>query len=151
MMHKDVLDARPEVRSGAHLLVDARAGAAALQKKGAVLGVSGGIDSSVVAALCVRAFGKDKVSGCSCPSAHSSAESLTLGRMLADSLGLEAIVEDIAPALEGLGCYRAQDEAIRSVVPRVRRGLEVQARAAVDPRSDRLNVTADGAEPDGRA
>src|SRR5688572_31036841 len=112
-----------------------------LRRRGAVLGLSGGIDSSVVAALCVRAFGKDKVLGLFMPERHSSDEALTLGRMLADSLGIEAIVEDIAPALEGLGCYRRQDEAIRSIVPQYGGDWKCKLVLPSILETDRLNVT----------
>lgn len=88
-----------------------------LRKRGAVVGLSGGIDSSVVAALCVRALGKEKVFCLFMPERDSSGDSLRLGRLVAEGLGVETLVEDIAPALESLGCYRRQIEAIRSVVP----------------------------------
>ena len=88
-----------------------------LRRRGAVVGISGGIDSSVVAALCARAFSKEKVLGLFMPEHHSSDDALMLGRMLTEHLGIDALVEDIAPALEGLGCYRRQEEAIRMVVP----------------------------------
>src|SRR5215207_6425467 len=74
-----------------------------LRKRGAVLGLSGGIDSSVVAALCARALGKDRVLGLFMPEHHSSDDSLELGRLVAGALGIEAIVENISPALEGAG------------------------------------------------
>jgi NAD+ synthase len=88
-----------------------------LRRKGAVLGLSGGIDSSVAAALCARALGPDRVLGLLMPEADSSADSLRLGRMLADSLGIPAIVEDITSTLEATGCYSRRDEAIRMVIP----------------------------------
>ena len=106
-----------------------------------MLGLSGGIDSSVVAALCVRAFGKEKVLGLFMPERHSSDDALTLGRLLADSLGIEAIVEDIAPALEGLGCYRRQDEAIRSIVPQYGGDWKCKLVLPSILETDRLNVT----------
>jgi|HubBroStandDraft_1064217.scaffolds.fasta_scaffold43398_3 NAD+ synthase len=87
------------------------------KRKGAVVGVSGGIDSSVVAALCAHALGKDRVVGLFMPESESAPESLMLGRLLTDSLGIRAILENITPLLEGTGCYRRRDEAIRSVVP----------------------------------
>jgi NAD+ synthase len=87
------------------------------KRKGAIVGVSGGIDSSVVAALCVQALGKDRVVALFMPESESAPENLELGRMLADNLGIIAVVEDITPILEGAGCYRRRDEAIRSVVP----------------------------------
>lgn len=88
-----------------------------LRRRGVVVGLSGGIDSSVVAALCVRALGKDTVLGLMMPEHHSAGDSLRLGRAVAEVLGIETMVEDITPALEGAGCYRRQEAAIRSVVP----------------------------------
>jgi len=87
------------------------------KRKGAVVAVSGGIDSSVVAALCVRALGPEQVLALFLPEADSSADSLRLGKMLAGSLGISAITEDITTILQAAGCYRRRDEAIRSVIP----------------------------------
>jgi NAD+ synthase len=112
-----------------------------LRRRGAVVGLSGGIDSSVVAALCVRALGKDKVLGLFMPERDSSGDSLRLGRALAAQLGIEALVEDIAPALEGAGCYRRQDEAIRSVVPEYQTGDKFKLVLPSILESERLNVT----------
>ena len=111
------------------------------RRRGAVLGLSGGIDSSVVAALCVRAFGKDKVLGLFMPERDSADESLTFGRQVADALGIEAIVENIAPALQGLGCYRRQDEAIRTVVPQYGPGWKCKLVLPSILEASRLNVT----------
>jgi NAD+ synthase len=88
-----------------------------LRRKGAVIGLSGGIDSSVVAALCVRALGPERVLGLFMPETDSSDESLRLGRMLADRLGIRTVLENIAPILQAAGCYARRDEAIRKVVP----------------------------------
>jgi NAD+ synthase len=87
------------------------------RRKGVVIGLSGGIDSSVVAALCVKALGADRVFGLLMPERECSPESLDLGRLLADSLGVRAATEDITSILESAGCYRRRDEAIQSVVP----------------------------------
>jgi NAD+ synthase len=111
-----------------------------LKRRGVVLGLSGGIDSSTVAALAVKAFGKDKVFGLFMPERASADESLTLGRELADALGIEAVVEDIAPALEGLGCYRRQEEAIRQVFPAYGAGWKSKITLPSILESDRLNV-----------
>jgi NAD+ synthase len=111
------------------------------RRRGAVLGLSGGIDSSVVAALCVRSFGPDKVLGLFMPERHSSDDALTLGRQVADALGIEALVEDIAPALEGLGCYRRQDEAIRTIVPQYGPGWKCKLVLPSILEAGRLNVT----------
>ena len=79
-----------------------------------MLGISGGIDSSVAAALCVRALGPKRVVGLLMPEADSSPDSLRLGRLLADSLGIETVFEDITPILKGARCYERRDEAIRT-------------------------------------
>ena len=140
-MRKDVLalDAEAEIERIAQSLRAQVLGG--FRRRGAVLGLSGGIDSSVVAALCVRAFGKDKVLGLFMPERHSSDDALALGRLLADTLGIEAIVEDIAPALEGLGCYRRQDEAIRTIVPQYGPGWKCKLVLPSILEAGRLNVT----------
>lgn len=88
-----------------------------LRRKGAVLGISGGIDSSVCAALCVRALGPERVLGLFMPERDSSPESLDLGRLLAEHLGISTVLEDVSAVLEAAGCYRRRDEALRTVFP----------------------------------
>src|SRR6185295_13638529 len=88
-----------------------------LKRKGAVLGISGGIDSSVVAALCVRALGAGRVLGLLMPDADSSPDSLRLGRSLAQVLGIDSVLEDVSPLLKAAGCYQRRDAAIRSLIP----------------------------------
>lgn len=88
-----------------------------LRKAGAVVGISGGIDSSVVLALCAKALGPERVLGIMMPERDSSPDSLTLARGLADKFGVETVVEDITAGLEGMGCYRRRDEAIKQVFP----------------------------------
>jgi NAD+ synthase len=87
------------------------------KKKGLVLGLSGGIDSSVVAALAVRAVGKDRVLGLLMPERDSSSETLPLSQMVAAHLGIQTVKEDISDILDAAGCYRRQNEAIKAVVP----------------------------------
>ena len=91
--------------------------AAKMGKRGAVVAISGGIDSSVCATLSARALGREHVFVLILPERDSSARSGRLGRMLADHLHVEHIVHDIAPTLEAIGCYRWRDEAIRAVFP----------------------------------
>jgi NAD+ synthase len=112
-----------------------------LRKRGAVVGMSGGIDSSVVAALCARALGKDRVQGLLMPERDSSSDALRLGRMLAEQLGIRWLVEDVAPALEGLGCYRRQLEAIRMAVPEYGDGWRCKLTLPSLREGDRLNIT----------
>jgi NAD+ synthase len=111
-----------------------------LRRRGVVVGLSGGIDSSVVASLCVRALGRERVLGIFMPEADSDSASLRLGRELAESLGIEAVLEDIAPALEAMGCYRRRDEAIRKVFPEFGPGYKMKIALPSILESDRLNV-----------
>jgi NAD+ synthase len=88
-----------------------------LRRYGAVVGISGGLDSSVVLALCVRALGSQRVLGVMMPEKDSSDDSLVLARRIADQLGVESVVEEMSDALVGFGCYTRRDEAIRRVFP----------------------------------
>lgn len=88
-----------------------------LRRKGIVVGLSGGIDSSVVAALAAEALGPDRVIGLLMPETDSSSESLRLGQALADTYGIRTVVENISGILEAAGCYRRRDDAIRKVIP----------------------------------
>lgn len=87
------------------------------RRRGAVVGLSGGIDSSVVAALCARALGSRRVIGLFMPEADSDPESLQLGAALASTFGIRTECEDITPILAASRCYERRDAAIRSVVP----------------------------------
>ncbi len=87
------------------------------RRQGAVIGVSGGIDSSVVAFLCARALGSERIFILFTPESDSSQHSLRLGRMVADSLGAPSKLEDITPILQAAHCYERRDDAIRQVVP----------------------------------
>jgi NAD+ synthase len=99
-----------------------------LNRLGGVVGISGGIDSSVTLALAVSALGKDHVLGIMLPERDSSPESLKLGKKLAKKFGVKTIVEDISGALEGFGCYSRRDEAIARVI------------SDFDPKSDKAKI-----------
>jgi NAD+ synthase len=88
-----------------------------LKRKGAVVGISGGIDSSVSLALAVKAFGAEKVVGVMLPEKDSSKESKELALKLANKFGVQTIEEDITGALDGFGCYKRRDEAVSAVFP----------------------------------
>jgi NAD+ synthase len=88
-----------------------------LRRTGAVIGISGGIDSAVSFALCVRAFGPEKVIALMLPEKDSDPESERLSRILAKQYGVEPILERITPVLDGFGCYQRRDEAIKKVFP----------------------------------
>ena len=88
-----------------------------LKKTGAVVGISGGIDSAVVVALCVRALGPDRVLGIALPEHESESISEQLARDLSGQFGFELITQDISSGLSGLHCYERRDDAIRQVFP----------------------------------
>jgi len=88
-----------------------------LRKKGAVVGVSGGIDSSVVLGLCVKAFGAERVFALMLPEKDSSPDSLTLAKQLADKFRVNYEVEQISTALDGFECYKRRDEAVKRIFP----------------------------------
>jgi NAD+ synthase len=88
-----------------------------LRRKGAVIGISGGIDSAVSMALAAKAVGPENVLGIMLPEKDSSPESATLAQQLADKFGVKTLTEDITGALDGFGCYRRRDEAVTRVFP----------------------------------
>ena len=89
----------------------------ALRKRGAVVAISGGVDSGVCAALAVRAFGPERVLALILPEQESSPNSESSANALAEYLGIEPLRQNIGPTLEEIGCYRLRDEAVRRVVP----------------------------------
>src|SRR4051812_42950839 len=81
-----------------------------MRKRGAVVGISGGIDSSVCLALSMRAFGSQRTVAVIMPERDSDPESRELATMLANHFDVEPIVENITPILDGFGCYARRDE-----------------------------------------
>jgi len=88
-----------------------------LKRLGAVIGTSGGIDSSVCLALTANAFGPERVLAIMMPEKDSSLESEQLAKELATRFDVKAIKEDITPALAGFRCYERRDEAVRRIFP----------------------------------
>ncbi len=88
-----------------------------LKRRGLVIGLSGGIDSSVTAALAVRAIGKTRVFGLEMPERHSDPDTLSLSSLVAGHYGIVTAHEDISGILEALGFYRRYDAAVQSVIP----------------------------------
>ena len=87
-----------------------------LQRRGAVVGISGGIDSSICMALSAKAFGPEKVTGIMLPEQDSSDDSKNLALELANKFNVKTIEENITKALDGFGCYQRRDEAIGRVI-----------------------------------
>lgn len=88
-----------------------------LRRNGAVVGISGGIDSSVTLALAVKALGSNKVLGIMLPERDSSPESKNFALKLAERFNVQTIEEDITKSLEGFNCYKRRDEAVSSIFP----------------------------------
>jgi len=89
-----------------------------LHRRGYVVAISGGIDSAVSTALCVKAIGPKKVFGLLLPERDSDPDSTLRGKILAEHLGINYLIQDIAPTLEAIGCYEWRDDAIKSLFPK---------------------------------
>src|SRR5881392_1893914 len=119
-----------------------RAHLATMKRLGLVVGMSGGVDSSVCAALAVEALGPKHVLGLFMPERESDPESLQIATVVARQLGIPCVTEDISPVLLGAGCYRRRNEAIRRVVPEFTD--EWGCKLVLPPDrldADRLNIT----------
>lgn len=111
-----------------------------LMRRGVVVAVSGGIDSSVVLALAVRAVGVRRVAALLLPEKDSSPDTLRLGRLAVRHFGVEPLEEDITPVLTAFNCYRRRDEAVRSVIPQFSAGHRLKLVLPSVVQSDRLRT-----------
>ena len=109
-----------------------------LRRRGVVVAVSGGIDSSCVAALAARALGPERVLALLLPERDSSQEATRYGLAQCRALGIRHEQQDIAPVLEAAGCYRLRDVALRAVFPAFRPELAWK----LCMHADRLNTDA---------
>jgi NAD+ synthase len=120
-----------------------------LHRRGLVVAISGGIDSSVSFALAVRALGPERVLGLILPEQDSSDDSAVRATMLAQHLGVKVETCNIAPALEAIGCYRWRDEAVRSVIPAFSTGwrMKIIIAGGIDGRINHFKIVTQA--PDG--
>ncbi len=88
-----------------------------MRRDGAVIGLSGGIDSALCAELCVKALGKEKVFGLILPEKESNPIRREYALKQAQKLGIDTEIIDIDPTLEGFGTYRRRDEVIKRIFP----------------------------------
>jgi NAD+ synthase len=114
--HKDILRIDGEAEAE-QICAFIRGQVAAQRRDGAVVGISGGVDSALATALCVRAIGKDKVLGLVLPENESNPVSAEYALRYAGQLGLKTVTVDITPVLDSLGTYRKRDEVIRAIFP----------------------------------
>ena len=114
--HKDILkiDCRSEVE---RICSFVQQQVQTMRRDGAVIGLSGGVDSAVSAAICVNALGKDKVFGLILPEKESNPVSAEYATRHAKELGVETQTIDITPTLEAFGTYRRRDEVIKEIFP----------------------------------
>jgi NAD+ synthase len=114
--HKDILklDSKSEVERICSFIVQQ---VRAVKRDGIVVGLSGGIDSALCAALCVKALGKDRVFGLILPERESNPVSAEYATKHAEELGINTETVDITPVLEAFGTYRKRDDVIRGVFP----------------------------------
>jgi len=116
-----------------------------LHRRGLVVAISGGIDSSVSVSLAVRALGAERVYGLILPERDSSDDSAARARILAEHLGIRTETVDIAPALEAIGCYSARDAAVRSALPEYGEGwkFKIVIDGGVEGRFNRFRLIAE--------
>lgn len=114
--HKDILNIDTEAEVD-RLCAFIQRQVSSMKRDGAVVGISGGIDSAVAAALCTRALGKDRVLGLILPEKESNQISEQYAARHAQDLGVNTITVDITPTLEGFGAYKKRDDIIKEVFP----------------------------------
>jgi NAD+ synthase len=122
--------------------------ASVLHKRGLVVAISGGIDSSTCLGLAVRALGADRVLALVLPERDSSDDSAVRAHELARHLSVDVIQEDIAPALDAIGCYSWRDEAIRRVLPDYGPGwrMKIVISGGIEGRVNSFSIVAESPE-----
>lgn len=88
-----------------------------IKRRGLVVALSGGIDSSVSVALASKALGPDRVIALLMPERHSADDTLELSRSVAEAFGVRWYHEDISGVLQAVGFYQRYDDAVRQVIP----------------------------------
>ncbi len=88
-----------------------------LRRRGLVVGLSGGIDSSVSVGLAAKALGPDRIVALLMPERHSSDDTLNLSKSVAETFGVRWFHEDISGVLQAVGFYRRYDDAVRLAIP----------------------------------
>lgn len=122
----EVLKLRDAQAEANRIATEMRDAVRGFRRRGGVVGLSGGIDSTVVAALALRAFGPSGVLGIQMPEVDSSEDTIELSTMVATTLGIPSVLEDVTPILIGAGAYERRDEAIKRVIPEYGAGWKVK-------------------------
>jgi NAD+ synthase len=138
---KDSININPEIETKRIVEFIQNTTQNTLRKKGIVVGLSGGIDSSVVTSLCVKALGKEKVIALMMPDKDSDSKSLDFAFKLIDKLGIDYIIEDITDAVTGFGGYRRRDEAVNRIFPEYNENYKMKIfLPEADTKMKKLNV-----------
>ncbi len=114
--HKDVLrvDCENEVERICYFIHQQLI---SMKREGIVIGLSGGVDSALSAALCVKVLGREKVFALILPEKDSNPVSARYAQKQAEKLGIESETIDITSTLDGFGTYEKRDKIIRNIFP----------------------------------
>jgi len=109
------IDIEKEIRRVSEFIHDATL--KKFKRRGAIVGLSGGIDSAVVAGFLVRALGSERVLGLLLPEKESNPISTEYALKQAKKLGIETVLIDITDRLEALKVYEERNLVIRNIFP----------------------------------
>ena len=87
------------------------------QKKGVAVGLSGGIDSAITAALCTKSIGSEKILGLILPEKESDVNSKNLALQIAEKYNIETKSIDITNILESFGVYENKERIVKEKFP----------------------------------
>ena len=82
------------------------------RRKGAVVGISGGVDSAVVSALCTNALGSENVLGLIMPEKDSNSSSKIYAELVSKKFNIKTTLIDLTPILDSFGVYEKRDAVI---------------------------------------
>ncbi len=129
--HRNILriDCRNEVE---HICSFIKQQTIAMKREGIVIGLSGGIDSALSAALSVKALGVEKVFGLILPEKESNPISSKYAKKQAEKLGIKTETIDITPMLKEFGTYEKRDKVIREIFPEYDSGYKLKITLPAD-------------------
>ena len=115
--HENVLQIDPAQETGSVVDFVADEVHSVFRRNGIIVGISGGVDSAVMAAIAVQALGKDNVLGLILPEKESSPLSQQYAARHAESLGIEYRTIDITTTVDSVFPYAKRDKFIKEIVP----------------------------------